>query len=206
MRFRNLIVMVSAVCLSMCASTPEKKKSLSSYAAQEEISYDQYLVNKSDYTSSGKIYHEKYVKTLKGISKFLVTDKKIDLVKGSVGFYFDRKLSVKEDLYLGFDMTADSGIISSINSYDDSARLMIKNYYAELLGLYEYLDEIMKEDSVKGIVIGIKWKSSGNSGSVTLWTRKQDVSDYMNKTLTFKNLVYKTTVTNSDGKIVRIAL
>ena len=206
MRIKSLVLTVSAVLLAMCASTPNPKKNLTSYAPDSEINYDKYLVDVSSYTSSGKIYHVKYIKVLKGFSKYAVLDYKLELAEKSVGFYFDKKLSDREDLYFGFDFFPDGAIASSGNSYEDNARLMIQRYYENLLSFYGLLEDVMSEKAVKGIVIGMKWKSGGRNESMTLWVRKQDASDFVNKTLTFKNLVYKTTVTDSDGKIVRIAL
>ena len=206
MKIRSLVFIISAVLLAMCASSPSTKTNLTNYAPDNEINYDKYLVDVASYTSSGKIYHTKYIKVLKGFSKYAVVDHKLELSEKSVGFYFDKKLSDREDLYFGFDFYPDSAIASSVNSYEDNARLMIQRYYENILSFYGLLEDVMSEKAVKGIVIGMKWKSGGRNESMTLWVRKQDAADFANKMLTFKNLVYKTTVTNSEGKIVRIAL
>lgn len=208
MKIRSLVLTIFAVLLTMCASSPSSKPkaNLTNYTPENEVNYDKYLVDVLSYTSSGKTYHTKYIKILKGFAKYAVVEHKIDLAEKSVGFYFDKKLSDREDLYFGFDFMPDSAIALSSNSYEDNARLMIQRYYENLLSFYGLLEDVMSERAVKGIVIGMKWKSGSRNESMTLWVRKQDAADFANKMLTFKNLVYKTTVTNSEGKIVRIAL
>ena len=206
MRLRGLALLLFFVAATNCASAQESSGGNQIPKPEEAAAsdYGKYLVNIDAYTSSGSVYHRKHQALLLTAVRDLVDKKGLDLLPGSVGFYFDRRMNVREQLFLGYDFTGDPELAKTASSYADAVRAMLSRYFPDLLSQYQLLAPILKETSVNGIVIGVKWAQAGRVESMNLWVLKDDLERYVSKELTFKELVIRATLTDSSGRIVRI--
>lgn len=212
-----LILLIFTVSIFFtCASKPEhyavpsieseksrEEKILNLYTDQKNEKYADMLVPLDRYTTKGSVYHQKYHRHLISIAGDIVENKRMMVASGSIGFYFDKKLNDREHLYLGLDIdTAEN----TPEGYQTAAMRFIRRDLKKLMQTVNSCRTIFYEDAIIGMVIGWKWRSAGSREFVNIWISKGDVISYENSRLTFDELIQRGTITNTDGKIIRLAL
>lgn len=205
MRCNKIFIFLLFLIFLTCGTSKNAKYDVLRYSANKTKDVEKYLVRLESYTTNGAIYHKKYKRYLAGVARILIEEKKLNIVNESLGFYFDKKESSKTRLYLGLDINVSSKEVLSNKSYEENGRKMIKVYSRQILEVLYSCLEILEEDEVYGMVVGMYWKSKGNN-SLNIWIEKNDVNKYYNKSITFNELVFRSTVTNSKGKIIRLTL
>ncbi|HEY1405402.1 MAG TPA: hypothetical protein VF857_02210 [Spirochaetota bacterium] len=186
-------------------ANPPDKYDVLQYAT-EDSRYNKYLVTIESYTTNGSTYHKKYLQYLYGIAKIFVDEKKIAVGEHSIGFYYDKKENRKDKLYLGVDLILPDEMVSQEASYDKNARALIGKNLREMMSVLSSCTEVLKENEVKGVVVGLVWKRNGLRELVNIWISKDDVDLFYRNELTLNELVIRSTVTNTDGRIIRMTL
>lgn len=199
------IINLFLITVLACSASANKKYDMNDYDKKKVNEYDNYLVKDSDYTTNGITYHKKYKVCMYSIVEHLMVKQQYEIVMQSVGFYYDQKKS-KNKYYLGLDIICDEKTVLINQSYSDNGRKMIKEYLPPIMNIVFSCDKIFAENDIEGIVIGLVWKRNGRNESINIWTAKDDISRYYNKRLTFREMVYRSTVTDSQDRIIRLTL
>jgi hypothetical protein len=174
--------------------------------AGTELKYEKYLVSVDSYTTNGSVYHKKYLNYLYGIAKIFIDEKKIDVSEKSIGFYYDKKEKRKDKLFIGVDLVVPEERIKYGDDYIENARALIGQYLMPTMNVLSSCTDILKEDEVKGVVVGLAWTRNGMRQVVNIWISKDDMELYYADGLTLNELVIRSTVTNTEGGIIRMTL
>lgn len=211
---KNNIHVVSLVLLvvfcTTCGSTSIRDREKQDKARETEILkqytdevrdvYGEYLVDIKKYTTRGSHFQEKYSRFLIAIVRDVVENKKLTVKKGTVGFYYDKKSRKRKLLYFGFDI-----YMGDINNtrYSDVALELIKNNLKDIMATINSARSMFSEAEVVGMVIGFSWNSPSVTEQVNLWVSKNDVISFEDSRLTLDEVIQRSTVTNTAGKIFR---
>ncbi len=188
-----------------CAAVDTKKEGviLKKYSDESQNRYSDLLVDISRYTSNGALYHEKYQKLLIGLAAEIIEGKNLAIVPGTMGFYFDKKSSERNNLFLGLDIDAGT---NPGEGYNATASSLIKHDLRDLIAIVHSCVSIFSEKEIIGMVIGWRWGAAENQNQVNIWMDKSDLIRFEEKKLTFDELVQRSVITNTAGKIIRVQL
>ncbi len=208
-----LLVIISGSLFLTCASAQQKgtnggtteKYDVSQYANEDSV-YSMYLVPVDSYTTNGAVYHKKYIKYLYGIAKIFRDEKKVFVGDKSIGFYYDKKENRKDKLFLGVDLLIPGSSVVKEDDYEKNARTIIGRNLREMMNVLSSCTEVLKEDEIRGVVVGLIWDRNGKREMVNIWIGKSDMDLYYGNGLTLNELVIRSTVTNTDGRIIRMSL
>ncbi len=176
-------------------------KILKQYSKEQDKKYKDLIVDIGKYTTNGAVFQEKYYKLLIGVAVDIVDNKKLRIVKGSIGFYYDRKSEQKNRLYLGLDI--DTGLTDD-NSYGRVAVELLKKNIRDISDTVNSCRSIFEEKEIVGMVIGFKWKSYTREEQVNIWINEADILRFEKRNLTFEELIQKSTITNTRGNIIKL--
>ncbi|MBN1531050.1 MAG: hypothetical protein JXA20_00155 [Spirochaetes bacterium] len=196
------------VCfLSTCGSTSSesvREETILNRATKEKSDvYAAFLVDPSQYTTRGGDFQKTYYRHLIGIAGEIIEKRKLTIVRGSIGFYYDKKSGDKNRLYLGVDI--DSGR-SYPGSLTVNAMKLLRRDVGIVVHTMNSCRSIFSEKEVVGMVIGWKWSGSAGPDYVSLWIDKGDVMKYESRQLTVEEVIHRSTVTSSSGKVIRLPL
>lgn len=186
--------------------TPEDEYTAKNYEATEPDTYEVYLVDLDNYTTNGSYYHKKHRDYLLGIAEIITEKYGFRLKDGTVGFYYDKVEEKKNRLYLGLDVVCDQKKLKSGENYHQSGRRMINAYLVDILDTIRRYEDILSENQVEGAVVGLLWYRVGRGEIINIWLPKQNINEYFNDQLTFNELVIKATITDRNGKKIRLTL
>jgi hypothetical protein len=204
---RLFIVLIMSLLFTMCATAQPKSVSYDVLQYSDAGSgYEKYLVVFDSYTTNGSIYHKKYLDYLYGIAKIFTDEKKAMVSEKSIGFYFDKKENRKDKLFLGVDLIADDKSIDKGMDYDKNVRSVLKQFLKDAMSVLGSCTAILKENEVQGVVIGFIWNRNGVRELVNIWIPKEELNLFYTDSLTLNELVIRSTVTNTNGKIIRMSL
>jgi hypothetical protein len=211
-RYLLLIIACGSIFLT-CASAQQggennvsvDKYDVSRYANEDSV-YSLYLVPIDSYTTNGALYHKKYLPYLYGIAKIFRDEKKVFVGEKSIGFYYDKKENRKDKLFLGVDLIMPDSAVILDADYEKNARTMISKNLREMMNVLSSCTEVLKENEVKGVVVGLIWNRGGRKELVNIWISKSDMDLYYGNGLTLNELVIRSTVTNTDGHIIRMTM
>ncbi|MDA3899354.1 MAG: hypothetical protein PF637_02410 [Spirochaetes bacterium] len=185
---------------------PEDKYSVVNYESEKPDEYSRFLVLTEDYTTDGGYYHKKHSTYLLGLAEVLTEKYSYNLKERSIGFYYDRLGKQTDLLYLGLDIDCSQNLIKDKSDYFKTGNDMIHEYLQNILTVTRRYDAILSESSVEGVVVGLYWFRRGRREMMTVWMSTQNIREYYNDHLTFKQMLIKSTVTDSDGKKIRLSL
>jgi hypothetical protein len=196
------------VCLlSTCGSTSSdsvREETILSHATRERTDkYAVLLVDPSQYTTRGGDFQKTYYKHLIGIAGEITEKRKLTIVPGSIGFYYDKKSGDRNKLYLGMDI--DSGRTYP-GSLTVNAMKLLRKDVAIVVHTMNSCRTIFGEKEVVGMVIGWKWSGDAGTDYVSLWIDKGDVMKYESRQLTVEEVIHRSTVTSSTGKVIRLPI
>jgi len=180
-------------------SSEREKKVLAKYTAKNEEKYANLLVPLKRYTTRGIIYHKKYYRYLIAIAGDIIEDKKMKIVPRSIGFYFDKKSKIKNELYLGLDIDTNA---TYGQSYNEVAKHILKENIRKIMDTVNSCETIFKENEVVGMVVGFSWKSTILDYQCTIWIPEDIVNLFEKRKITIEELIHRSTVTNSIGKVI----
>jgi hypothetical protein len=191
-----------------CASSSEREKSLllRPVSAGDSRTYEGLLVLPEQYTSNGALYHARYRPCLIAIARAVTEEGRLTVEPRSVGFYFDKKENVKNRLYLGLDVVVPADRVRQGVSFESAAVSMLNEYLRSLLTVIHSCTSVFSEEEVVGTVIGFRWEGATRTESMNIWIDKKDVSRFENMRLTLKELISRSMVTNTEGKLIRLLL
>lgn len=206
-----VLIMVSAVS---CASTVETDGSVVTGDGKKEndttvvvkknaVKYEDYLVDINSYSTNGGYYQNKYKKEIISIAKDISEKQDIDISKGSMGFYFDKKSKRTDRLFFGFDI-----VVNKENNleYSRFSVKLIKENVADIIDeIYKY-KFVPSENEVVGVVIGFRWNDAGTNQQVNIWIKKEDISLFLEERLTANEMFQRGTITNSAGRVILLPL
>jgi hypothetical protein len=200
----TILLQIAVLMVTTCGLTTEREqKILEYYTETNKGRYADLLVDVSGYTTSGGEFHQKYYKYLIGIAGDIVEKKKLAVEKGTIGFYFDKKSGDREKLYLGVDINTQANYEQS---YDTVAVTLIRRNLKDVVQTINSCRSIFGESSIIGMVIGWKWNSGATREHVSVWIVKGDFIRYEDGMITFDELVQRSTITNSAGRVIRLPL
>ena len=194
--------MMTALLFSTCGLTTEREQViLVQYNESTREKYADLLVGNDQYTTTGIEYHQKFYKHLIGIATDIVEKKKLVLEKASVGFYYDRVSKDRRKLYLGLDIAA-GGEFSQ--SYEAVAISLIRKDLKEIMQTVNSCRSVYGEHEIVGMVIGWRWKSAGRPEQMNVWILKNDVISFEDGSITFDELLQRSTFTNTAIRVIRL--
>jgi hypothetical protein len=203
----NILAGLLIVSSVQCETTSEREKSILDFSKSEAGRYQDLLIDPAQYTTNGAVYHDRYRNHLIGIARVLSSDYKFAIAKNSIGFYFDKKLNQRDHLYLGIDIeipldeTAHAG-----SSYQHIAVTALDTYLKDVLAVINSCATIFGESEIIGMVVGFHWRIKEQRSSINIWIDERDVVRYENKQLTMKELISRSYITNTEGKLIRLLL
>ncbi len=203
----NVLAGLLIVTSVQCATTSEREKSILAFSKSEAARYHEFLIDPKEYTTNGAIYHDRYYNHLVGVARALATDYKFSIAKNSIGFYFDKKLNLRDRLYLGIDIEIplDESTHAG-SSYQHIAVTALETYLKDVLAVINSCTTIFGESEIIGMVVGFHWKIKEQRASINIWIDERDVVRYENKQLTMKELISRSYITNTEGKLIRLLL
>jgi hypothetical protein len=203
-----------AVFLSTCASSPitnggnaeerrveREKIILEGYSDEKGDKYASLLVDPERYTTNGAEYQKKYYRHIIGIAAEIVEKKKMTIETGSMGFYYDRKSADRDKLYLGLDLVM--GEVAN-RDYAQVAQGLIDTNLKLIMETMNSCKTLFLEDQIVGMVIGFKWTAAGEARQINVWMLEDEVMRYENSRITFDELVHRSTLTNTEGKVIML--
>ncbi len=192
------------IIFTTCASTSGREEHILNYTSEKKTAYDEYLAGENLYTTGGIQYHKKYYNYLTGIAAVSVEEKKLNIVKQSIGFYYDKKKNIKNELYLGLDVTVSGDY--PYESYNEAAAAQLERYLRDVLYIINSCRTVFTENEVAGMVVGFRWTRGSIGEGVNIWIDKKDVILFEDGRLLFDELVYRNTITNTEGKIIKLPI
>lgn len=203
----NILAGLLILSSAQCETTSEREKSILDFSKSEAGRYQDLLIDPGQYTTNGAVYHEKYRNHLIGIARSLSADYKFTILRNSIGFYFDKKLNQRDRLYLGIDMEIPlDEATHSGSSYQHIAVTALETYLKDVLSVINSCATIFGESEIIGMVVGFHWKIRDQRHSITIWIDERDVVRYENRQLTMKELISRSYITNTEGKLIRLLL
>lgn len=199
----RIAALICIIILTTCASKHSREEHILDNSG-EDSNYQSYLADESEYTTDGIRYHKKYYKHLIGLATVFTEEKKLDIVKKSIGFYYDKKRDNKNELYLGLDLIVVNEY--PYTSYNEAAVTFLRRYLCDVIYTVYSCRTVFEEDEIIGIVVGFKWERDNKNESVNIWIYKKDVLLFEEKRLTFEELIYRNFITNSEGKIIKLPI
>ncbi len=196
----NLAVLLFATCAS---TTEREQKILNYYTDNNKEKYADLLVDTSRYTTSATEYHNKFSRYLIGIAGDIVEKKNLAVEKGSVGFYYDKKSGDRNKLYLGLDINTKGNFDQP---FENVAVSLIRRNLRDVVQTINSCRSIFSEDQIVGMVIGWIWASKGGREHVSVWILKDDFIKFEDALITFDELVQRSFVTNTAGRVIKLPL
>ncbi len=195
---------LAVLFFATCALTTEREqKILDYYTDQNKEKYADLLVDTRRYTTSATEYHNKFLRYLIGIAGDVVEKKKLAIDKGSIGFYFDKKSGDRNKLYLGLDIDTKRNFDQP---FENVAVTLVRRNLRDVVQTINSCRSIFSEDNIAGMVIGWKWTSRGGSEHVSVWILKEDFIKFEDNMITFDELVQRSFVTNTAGRVIKLPL
>jgi hypothetical protein len=197
-------ILLTALFFATCGLTTEREqKILDLYTDQNKDKYAGLLVDVQNYTTAGAEYHKKFYKYLIGIAGDIVEKKKLSIEKGSIGFYYDKKSGDRNKLYLGLDVNTQGYYDQP---YENVAVNLIRKNLKDLVQTINSCRSIFSENEIVGMVLGWKWNTKAAREHVSVWIYKDDFIRYEDGMITFDELVHRSTVTNTIGRVIKLPL
>lgn len=199
------IVQLAILLATTCGLTTGEREQviLNHYTDNNRDRYADLLVDESKYTTSGVEYHRKFFKHLIGIAGDIVEVKKLSVEKGTIGFYFDKKSGDRDRLYIGLDINTNANYGQP---FETVAISLVRRNLRDIVQTFNSCRSIFSERKVMGMVIGWVWHSGSAAERVSVWIFKEDFIRFEDGMITFDELVLRSTVTNTAGRVIKLPL
>jgi len=165
--------------------------------------YTDMLVDIKSYSTNGSYYQNKYEKLLLSMAGEIIEGQDLDVSKGSIGFYFDKKSARTDRLFFGVDINI---VRDSTLDYGRFSVKLIKENVSGLVDLVYKYKTLLNENEIVGIVVGFKWQESGSAQQVNIWIKKEDLQLFYEGKITLNEMYQRSTITNSIGKIILLPI
>ncbi len=165
--------------------------------------YIDMLVDIKSYSTNGSYYQNKYEKLLLSLAGEIIEGQDLDVSRGSIGFYFDKKSARTDRLFFGVDINI---VRDSTLDYGRFSVKLIKENVSGLVDLVYKYKTLLNENEIVGIVVGFKWQESGSAQQVNIWIKKEDLQLFYEGKITLNEMYQRSTITNSIGKIILLPI
>lgn len=197
----KIIALAAIIILPFCQTYSPREQEVLNFSKGNTTGYEKYLVEIGQYTTGGKVYHEKYYAHLLGIARMASEKYKLLVMKNSIGFYHDKKSKDVTKLYLGVDF-----IVSSKEDYPYGAMVehLLKKHLSDFLFITQSCQSIFDEPDIAGSVIGMWWDDGAKGNMFNFWIEKKDAELFEKNRITLAELIERNTITNASGQIIRL--
>ena len=169
----------------------------------ESSKYSDRLVKISSYSTNGGYYQKKYEKQLLSMAGDIIDGQDLDVSKESIGFYYDKKSSRTDRLFIGVDINTERE--SSLDYGRFSVKLIKENVSGIIDSMYKY-KSMLNENEIVGVVIGFKWAEGNMPQQVNIWIKKEDLHLFYEGKITLNEMYQRSTITNTTGKIILLPI
>ena len=206
--FTIRIAVLCALLLSSayCQSTSERERMLRSVTKSDVDKYQELLVLPEQYTTNGAYYHKKYYDYLIGIARTLSEEQKLAIARNSIGFYFDKRENNREKLHLGLDVNIPADAQNRGLSYEAMGMSALERHLKNIIDVLYAGTAVFGEKEIFGTVVAFRWESGARSESITIWIEKREMRLFEENKLTLKELITRSPITNTAGKLIRLLL
>ncbi len=201
--FGLLIICFLFTCGSTVNENLREESILNRATKDSEEKYARLLVDQNLYTTKGGELQKKFYRHLIGIAGEISEKRQLTIIPGTIGFYYDKKSGDKTRLYMGLDIQSGRQFPATLT---DKALQALRKDVGIVMHTMDSCRSIFREDDVAGMVIGWRWSNNKSGEFVSLWIEKSDMTKYVNLQLTVEEVIHRSTVTNSEGKIIRLPL
>lgn len=193
--------LAAAIVLPFCQTYSSREQEILDFSKNNTTSYEKYLVKIVQYTTDGKVYHEKYLSHLLGIARMASEKYKLSVMQNSIGFYHDKKSKDATKLYLGVDF-----IVEAKEGYPYGAMVehLLKKHLSDFLFITQSCQSIFDEPDIAGSVIGMRWDDGARGNMFNFWIEKKDAELFEKNRITLAELIERNTITNASGQIIRL--
>lgn len=203
-RYIIFVLHMAVLLFATCALTTEREqKILDYYTDRNKDKYADLLVDTQRYTTAATEYHVRFFRYLIGIAGDIVEKKDLTVEKGSIGFYYDKKSGDRNKLYLGLDIDTRGNYEQP---FEFVAVSLIRRNLRDVVQTINSCRSIFSEDPIVGMVIGWKWSSKGGREHVSVWILKDDFIRFEDGMITFDELVQRSFITNTMGRVIKLPL
>lgn len=206
-RRRNILaaqIQIALFLFATCGLTSEREQAVLSYSTERNmVKYADLLVEEERYTTAGLKYQKKYHRHLIGIAGEIVENRKLEIEKHSIGFYYDKRSGDTKSLYLGLDIDAGS---RGGKPFERIAVELIRSDLANIMQTIHACRSVFNEGDIAGMVIGWKWTAGAAREHLSVWITKADFIRYEDDLLTFDGMLQRSTITNTRGRVIRLPL
>ncbi len=165
--------------------------------------YTDLLVDVKSYSTNGGYYQNKHEKFLLSMAGEIIEGQDLEISKGSIGFYYDKKSGRTDRLFLGVDINIEKEGGLDYGRY--SVKLIKENVNGIVDLMFNY-KALFNEEEIFGIVIGFKWFENGSGQQVNVWMKKDDLSLFYDSKITLNEMYQRSTITNTIGKIILLPI
>lgn len=206
--FTLRITILCALLLSSayCQSTSDRERMLRSVTKSDVDRYQELLVLPEQYTTNGAYYHKKYYDYLIGIARTLSEEQKLSIAEHSIGFYFDKRENNREKLHLGLDVNIPMNAQNRALSYEAMGLRALEQHLQNIIDVLYAGTAVFGENEIHGTVVAFRWESGARTESITIWIDKKEMERFQDKKLTLKELITRSSITNTAGKLIRLLL
>lgn len=165
--------------------------------------YSGFLLDRDRYSRGGETLHEKFRWELLCLSAGLVERQDMTLLKGSMGFYHDKRAGSRSPFYVGFD------ILTEYDGSLDYGRFCTGIIRENVDGIAEevrQVDRIFEEKDVAGVAVTFLWTWNNTDGRVTIWLGKNDIRAFNEGKITASELYQRSTITNTSGNVILLPI
>ncbi len=180
-------------------------------APAEKKKFSEYLVDVKYYSTNGGYYQNKYEDRILSVVGKLIKGLGLKISPGTFGFYFDKKSTRTDRLYIGLDILIDKKKLPSAGQdnageYSRYAVAVIKENTMKILNEIYKHGVILKEKEIVGVVIGYKWVHMGMRQQVNIWIKEDDIYLTYQGKLTVNEMLQRSTVTDTVGKVILLSI
>jgi hypothetical protein len=165
--------------------------------------YADLLVDIRSYSTNGGYYQNKHEKLLLSMAGEIIEGQDLEISKGSIGFYYDKKSARTDRLFLGVDINIEK---EESFDYGRFSVKLIKENVSGIVDLMFKYKAIFSEEEIFGIVIGFKWFENGSGQQVNIWIKKDDLRLFYESKITLNEMYQRSTITNTFGKIILLPI
>ncbi len=93
-----------------------------------------------------------------------------------------------------------------VPEYGETALYLLNRHLRDIMDTLGACGPVFSESEIVGVVIGFKWVRQGRREYCNIWISTADLVRFLDKRLAFPELVQRSTVTNTEGSVIRLPL
>lgn len=93
-----------------------------------------------------------------------------------------------------------------VPEYGEAALYLLNRHLRNIVDTLSLCGPVFAEPEIVGVVVGFKWIRQGRREHCNIWISTTDLVRFLDKRLAFPELVQRSTVTNTEGAVIRLPL